>query len=179
MLGTGLVQRRVDPAGLTNYLTFGSAYDPLSLIEGVQRPSAGELGHLEGWRLASFSVLGPCRRTSEHGAKLLIRTAIRSPCHQRDSAPCSRKRYECSWSAMSPWEFSVRRNRFECAGEHSQPWRCHAKYVFHRFPRSPFLRGAAFSRRRSEVPTDHHEIEVSGDVWLTHSMPWICPRWMA
>lgn len=35
LLGTGLVPRRIDLAGLTNYLTFGSAYDPLTLIEGI------------------------------------------------------------------------------------------------------------------------------------------------
>ena len=36
LLGTGLLQPRIDPAGLVNYLTFGSAYDPLTLVEGVR-----------------------------------------------------------------------------------------------------------------------------------------------
>jgi len=36
LLGTGLVPRRLDHAGLVNYLTFGSAYDPLTPVEGVQ-----------------------------------------------------------------------------------------------------------------------------------------------
>jgi asparagine synthase (glutamine-hydrolysing) len=35
LLGTGLVPRRLDPAGLRNYLTFGSLYDPITLIEGI------------------------------------------------------------------------------------------------------------------------------------------------
>jgi len=35
LLDTGFLRRRIDPAGLTNFLTFGSAYDPLTLIEGV------------------------------------------------------------------------------------------------------------------------------------------------
>jgi asparagine synthase (glutamine-hydrolysing) len=35
ILETGLVPRRLDQAGLLNYLTFGSVYDPLTLIEGV------------------------------------------------------------------------------------------------------------------------------------------------
>jgi asparagine synthase (glutamine-hydrolysing) len=35
ILGTGLVSKKIDPAGLLNYLTFGSAYDPLTLIEGI------------------------------------------------------------------------------------------------------------------------------------------------
>ena len=41
LLGTGLLPRRIDPAGLINYLTFGSAYDPLTLLEGVQAVPAG------------------------------------------------------------------------------------------------------------------------------------------
>jgi asparagine synthase (glutamine-hydrolysing) len=41
LLGTGLIPRRIDPAGLLNYLTFGSAYDPLTLIEGVRALPAG------------------------------------------------------------------------------------------------------------------------------------------
>src|SRR3954451_5254826 len=41
LLGTGLVPVRIDPAGLTNYLTFGSAYDPLTLIEGINDLPAG------------------------------------------------------------------------------------------------------------------------------------------
>ena len=41
LLGTGLVPRRIDHAGLINFLTFGSAYDPLTLIEGVQALPAG------------------------------------------------------------------------------------------------------------------------------------------
>jgi asparagine synthase (glutamine-hydrolysing) len=36
LLGTGLVPRRIDRAGLLTYLTFGSAYDPLTLVEGIR-----------------------------------------------------------------------------------------------------------------------------------------------
>jgi asparagine synthase (glutamine-hydrolysing) len=35
LLGTGLVPRAIDFAGLLNYLTFGSLYDPNTLVEGV------------------------------------------------------------------------------------------------------------------------------------------------
>ena len=35
LLGTGLVPRAIDSAGLVNYLTFGSLYDPNTLVEGV------------------------------------------------------------------------------------------------------------------------------------------------
>jgi asparagine synthase (glutamine-hydrolysing) len=41
LLGTGLVPRQIDHAGLINYLTFGSAYDPLTLVEGVHSLPAG------------------------------------------------------------------------------------------------------------------------------------------
>jgi asparagine synthase (glutamine-hydrolysing) len=41
LLGTGLVPARLDLAGLTNYLTFGSAYDPLTPIAGVRALPAG------------------------------------------------------------------------------------------------------------------------------------------
>ena len=41
LLGTGLIPRKVDHAGLVNYLTFGSAYEPLTLIEGVHALPAG------------------------------------------------------------------------------------------------------------------------------------------
>lgn len=46
LLGTGLVPRRLDLAGLQNYLTFGSLYDPVTLIEGV---SALRPGHSLIW----------------------------------------------------------------------------------------------------------------------------------
>jgi asparagine synthase (glutamine-hydrolysing) len=47
LLGTGLLRARIDRAGLSNYLTFGSSYDPLTLIEGVRSLPAG---HTLTWR---------------------------------------------------------------------------------------------------------------------------------
>ncbi|HEY7098181.1 MAG TPA: asparagine synthase (glutamine-hydrolyzing) [Terriglobales bacterium] len=46
LLGTGMVPHRLDAAGLVNYLEFGSACDPITLIEGVSnlRP-----GHALTW----------------------------------------------------------------------------------------------------------------------------------
>ena len=41
LLGTGLVPRTIDSAGLVNYLSFGSLYDPTTLIEGVSSLPAG------------------------------------------------------------------------------------------------------------------------------------------
>ena len=41
LLGTGLVPRRLDKVGLTNFLTFGSAYDPFTPVEGIHALPAG------------------------------------------------------------------------------------------------------------------------------------------
>src|SRR5271169_2905173 len=41
ILGTGLVPRRLDQAGLLNFLAFGSACDPLTLVQGIQALPAG------------------------------------------------------------------------------------------------------------------------------------------
>jgi asparagine synthase (glutamine-hydrolysing) len=41
LLGTGLVPRRIDLAGLSNYLSFGSVYEPNTLIDGVRSLRAG------------------------------------------------------------------------------------------------------------------------------------------
>lgn len=41
LLGAGLLKPRLNAAGLINYLTFGSTYDPLTLIEGVRVLGAG------------------------------------------------------------------------------------------------------------------------------------------
>jgi asparagine synthase (glutamine-hydrolysing) len=46
LLGTGLVPRRLDHAGVLNFLTFGSAYDPLTLVQGVH---ALPPGHTLTW----------------------------------------------------------------------------------------------------------------------------------
>jgi len=67
LLGTGLVPGHIDHAGLINYLTFGSAYDPLTLVEGVRaltRPHA-DLGIRNR---ASVVVLGGGRgkRHADH-----------------------------------------------------------------------------------------------------------------
>src|SRR5690349_10600796 len=47
LLETGLIPRRIDSAGLINYLSFGSTYDPVTLVEGV---SAVQAGHQLTWQ---------------------------------------------------------------------------------------------------------------------------------
>ena len=46
LLGTGLVPRHLSEAGVINYLTFGSAYDPLTLVDGIR---ALPPGHVLTW----------------------------------------------------------------------------------------------------------------------------------
>jgi asparagine synthase (glutamine-hydrolysing) len=72
LLGTGLIPHRVDHAGLINYLTFGSAYDPLTLIEGVHAlPPGHSLTWVRGnarqaryWDLVNDQVNAEPRPTS-------------------------------------------------------------------------------------------------------------------
>jgi asparagine synthase (glutamine-hydrolysing) len=51
LLGTGLFEPRIDPAGLLNFLTFGSAYDPLTLAQGVRELPPGHTLRWEGGAL--------------------------------------------------------------------------------------------------------------------------------
>jgi len=46
LLETDLVPRNLDQAGLLNYLSFGSAYDPVTLVEGI---SSLRPGHCLSW----------------------------------------------------------------------------------------------------------------------------------
>jgi asparagine synthase (glutamine-hydrolysing) len=55
LLGTGLMSSRIDPAGLINYLTFGSAFDPLTLVEGVRALPPGHTLTWEGGLLRQSS----------------------------------------------------------------------------------------------------------------------------
>jgi asparagine synthase (glutamine-hydrolysing) len=52
LLGTGLVPRHLDRAGLLNYLAFGSAYDPVTLVEGISSLPAG---HSLVWQNGTLS----------------------------------------------------------------------------------------------------------------------------
>jgi len=47
LLSTGLVPRKLDSAGVLNYLTFGSVYDPNTMIEGMRALRAGHCLTLE------------------------------------------------------------------------------------------------------------------------------------
>lgn len=73
LVGTGLTPRRIDPAGLMNYLTFGSLYDPTTLIDGVSALSAGHyliwengrIRQIEYWDLVKASECDRNAREAE------------------------------------------------------------------------------------------------------------------
>jgi asparagine synthase (glutamine-hydrolysing) len=83
LLGTGLVPRRIDPAGLVSYLSFGSLYDPATLIEGVSSLAsgsyltweAGEIKHVQYWDMVGDSNgVGHCPSSCEASANTLSET---------------------------------------------------------------------------------------------------------
>ena len=67
LLGTGLVPRALDPMGLIDYLTFGSLYDPHTLVEGVKSLPPGhyltwqhgEVKQVEYWNLIDSTPRPP------------------------------------------------------------------------------------------------------------------------
>jgi asparagine synthase (glutamine-hydrolysing) len=85
LLGTGLTPRRIDPAGLMNYLTFGSLYDPATLIEGVRALPAGhylilEKGQerqVEYWDLAKNAAhIGNAREDGRAGIEAQVKQTL-------------------------------------------------------------------------------------------------------
>ena len=72
LLGTGLVPRIIDCAGLVNYLAFGSLYDPDTLVEGVKAlPPGGYLTWQQGrikqeqyWDLVGPTLAEDCDHAS-------------------------------------------------------------------------------------------------------------------
>jgi len=65
--GTGLLQPRIDPAALINYLTFGSVYDPLTLIEGVRALPPGDTLTWENGSLRQTSYWDLVDNSAEAG----------------------------------------------------------------------------------------------------------------
>jgi asparagine synthase (glutamine-hydrolysing) len=71
LLGTGLVPRAIDCAGLINYLSFGSLYDPNTLVEGVHalRPGCyliwedGRVKQEQYWDLVGANLGEGCDHT--------------------------------------------------------------------------------------------------------------------
>lgn len=87
LLKTGLVPRKLDPAGLLTYLTFGSLYDPITLIDGVRALRAGhflvwENGNIREekyWNLAdeTGASAAPNRVQAEEEVRALLEESVR------------------------------------------------------------------------------------------------------
>ncbi len=75
LLGTGLVPRRLDHAGLISYLTFGSIYEPTTLIEGVRLLAPG---HYLTWENGSLrdAAYWELKPDAEHHASEAQRTQL-------------------------------------------------------------------------------------------------------
>jgi asparagine synthase (glutamine-hydrolysing) len=82
ILGTGLVPSRIDQAGLINFLTFGSAYDPLTLVEGVQALRAG---HSLTWYAGVLRQSQYWDLVDETGS--VDKTHASSPSREKNHAP--------------------------------------------------------------------------------------------
>ncbi len=63
LLGTGLVPRRMDQSALLNYLSFGSTYEPATMVEGV---SALRPGHSLSWERGTLSEVPFADLREEH-----------------------------------------------------------------------------------------------------------------
>ena len=79
LLGTGLVPRRLDPAGLINYLNFGSVYDPMTMIAGVSALQAGHYAMWESGRLtdSTYWELAPQGRAATASSHLTDNASAR------------------------------------------------------------------------------------------------------
>jgi asparagine synthase (glutamine-hydrolysing) len=75
LLETGLVPHRIDPAGVINYLSFGSLYDPNTLVEGVMSLPAGSyltweeerVKQVQYWNLADPRLTAGCSHACDAG----------------------------------------------------------------------------------------------------------------
>ncbi len=124
LLGTGLVQPRIDPAGLINYLTFGSAYDPLTLVDGIRALPPGHTLTWEGGvlRQASYWDLvdapaGAARDSAESFPE------NEKQASEQSAADSGRSRPPAASQRRARGSVSFRGHRFERAGQHSEPWR--------------------------------------------------------
>src|SRR3989338_4292484 len=52
LLASGLIPRRVSPDGVSGYLAFGAAQDPLTLIEGIRAVPPGHIAVVEAGRVS-------------------------------------------------------------------------------------------------------------------------------
>jgi asparagine synthase (glutamine-hydrolysing) len=84
LLGTGLVPRVIDRAGLLNYMTFGSLYDPNTIVEGIKAIESGcyltwnqgEVKQERYWDLAESSGESCEHAGADPGNRNILETQI-------------------------------------------------------------------------------------------------------
>ncbi len=149
LLGTGLVPRNIDPAGLVSYLSFGSLYEPNTLLEGVRSLAPGhfmtwakgEVTLSQYWDLIDSSPVDPevtsskTREARESEIAQLLDESVRM-------------------QLVSDVPVGV----FLSGGidssvlvEHPEPKWHQARHVLHCFSRSRLLGGGIFTRGRAGV----------------------------
>ena len=64
LLQTGLVPRKADPTGVLSYLTFGSVYEPWTIIEGVRSVPPGHVLTVESGLVSSREYWNPLQSVS-------------------------------------------------------------------------------------------------------------------
>jgi asparagine synthase (glutamine-hydrolysing) len=79
ILGTGLVPAHIDPAGLINFLNYGSAYDPLTIIDGIKALPAGHLLVWESGTVQQRQYWDLIDDPSNHAAPTVKESALTAP----------------------------------------------------------------------------------------------------
>ena len=64
LLQTGLIPRKSDPTGVLSYLTFGSVYEPWTMVEGISAVPPGELVKVDNSAVTSRQYWNPLRSFS-------------------------------------------------------------------------------------------------------------------
>jgi asparagine synthase (glutamine-hydrolysing) len=64
LLSSGLVPRKPDPVGLLSYLTFGSVYEPWTIVEGIKAVPPGHLMTINGDVVTDREYWNPLRASS-------------------------------------------------------------------------------------------------------------------
>ncbi|MGB8013839.1 MAG: asparagine synthase (glutamine-hydrolyzing) [Terriglobales bacterium] len=64
LLQTGLVPRKPDPTGVLSYMTFGSVYEPWTIVEGVKAVPPGHVLTVENGSVSSREYWNPLQASS-------------------------------------------------------------------------------------------------------------------
>ena len=81
LLSTGLVPRKADPTGVLSYLTFGSVYEPWTIVEGVMSVPPGHVLTVENGSVSSREYWNPLPSLSQPESEPRSRhgTAVADP----------------------------------------------------------------------------------------------------